>query len=248
VKIYLAGIHGDRKVFEKNTFSQNICILGSFYYVRNWMIPYIRNHWDFMLDSGAFTFIQNGRHGNINWDAYVEKYAQFIIENKVKLFYELDIDKIVGLNEVERLRLKLESIVGRQCIPVWHVNRGKKYWLRMVDEYKYVAFGAVLTDGVGARKVKSIIPWFGREAHKHKCMMHVLGFTPKDLNVFSGIIDSVDSTSWTMGNQIGYVDIFRNERIQRIDGPDNMRIKQKAVCFHNFREWIKYQQYAKENL
>jgi hypothetical protein len=248
VKIYLAGTRVVRKVYEKNTFPQNICILESFYYVENWMIPYIRNHWDFMLDSGAFTFIQNGKHSNINWDAYLEKYAQFIIENNVKLFYELDIDKIVGINEVERLRLKLESIVGRQCIPVWHVNRGKNYWLRMVDEYNYVAFGAVLTDGVGARKVKSIIPWFGREAHKHKCMMHVLGFTPKDLNVFSGFIDSVDSTSWTMGNRVGYVDVFRNGRMQQTYSPDNMKLKTKVVRFHNFREWIKYQQYAKENL
>lgn len=86
-------------------------ILQSFYYVddftRNIIIP---NCKDFLLDSGAFTFIQNAKH--VDWDEYVERYAKFVRENKIQKYFELDIDSIVGLKEVERLRAKLEKLVG----------------------------------------------------------------------------------------------------------------------------------------
>lgn len=35
----------------------------------------------------------------VNWDEYVEEYAEFIIKYDIKLFFELDIDAIVGLKK-----------------------------------------------------------------------------------------------------------------------------------------------------
>lgn len=54
-----------------------------------------------------------GSHkGGCDWDAYVSGYADFINRFDVKLFFELDIDNVVGLAEVERLRHKLEKDDG----------------------------------------------------------------------------------------------------------------------------------------
>ena len=78
-----------------------------------------------------------------NWDKYIEEYAEYVKENNVKKFLELDIDSVVGYEEVKRLRGRLEKLAGRQCIPVWHRPRGKAEFLRLCDEYSYIAIGGV---------------------------------------------------------------------------------------------------------
>ena len=80
-----------------------------------------------MLDSGAFTYLNKQSKEKINWNEYVIKYAEFIKEYNVKHFFELDIDPIVGLKEVERLRDLLEERAQRKCIPVWHKSRDLEY-------------------------------------------------------------------------------------------------------------------------
>ena len=67
------------------------------------------------MDSGAFTFMSNAaKHGNIDWLNYVDRYCDFIIENNIRLFFELDIDKIKGLRYVEMLRQRIEDKRGRK--------------------------------------------------------------------------------------------------------------------------------------
>ena len=70
-------------------------ILESFYYVRNnryfpKLYPYFEN---FMLDSGAFTFMQDSKI-TLDWMKYTEDYADFINKYDVQLFFELDINVI----------------------------------------------------------------------------------------------------------------------------------------------------------
>ena len=53
-------------------------ILESFYYCKNnafipVLIPHLKS---FLLDSGAFTFMQG--KASVNWDSYTEEYAAFI--------------------------------------------------------------------------------------------------------------------------------------------------------------------------
>ena len=57
-------------------------ILESFFYTDSdteRLLPYFG---DFLLDSGAFTFMQ-GNGGVPDWDDYAERYADFINRNKV---------------------------------------------------------------------------------------------------------------------------------------------------------------------
>ena len=204
-----------------------------------------------MLDSGAFSFMQ-GKAG-VDWDKYTEEYADWINRYDIKLFFELDIDSIVGLAEVERLRERLERLTGKKPIPVWHINRGKDYFLKdMCENYPYVALGGI----VGVKKQAQIykryqaaFPWFIREAHLRGCKIHGLGYTNIE-GLKQNHFDSVDSTAWLYGNRGGYLYKF-NERtgtMGKIDAPHGHRLKSQDAALWNFQEWIKFQKYAERYL
>ena len=127
MNIYIAGGEGEMKRFSRNAdgksydggLFKDANVLQSFYYADDWtssvLIPNCKR---FLLDSGAFTFMQASKVGKVNWDECVERYAAFINANKVQYFFELDIDSIVGYDRVLQLRTKLENLTGRKCIPV----------------------------------------------------------------------------------------------------------------------------------
>lgn len=120
-------------------------ILESFYYVKPWQLQKI-HEWDmFLLDSGAFTFLSSQKGNSVDWKEYVKNYADFIIKNKIENFFELDIDPVIGYDNVLKIRRYLENRTGKKCIPVWHRSRGKEDFLRMCDEYDYVAVGGIVS-------------------------------------------------------------------------------------------------------
>ena len=256
--VYCAGGDGEQKKFSRNadgkTYSGEIFkdanILQSFYYAddftSNVIIPNCKR---FLLDGGAFTFMQQSKVGKVNWDEYVEKYAAFINANNVELFFELDIDSIVGYERVKQLRTKLETLTGRQSIPVWHFERGKDEWLRLCEEYSYVAIGGLVSGGGEyARKHRKYFPWFIQTAHERGAKVHALGFTAlADLSKYH--FDSVDSTAWVSGNRFGAVYVFDGKTLQRHTRKEGTRIRShKALAKHNFLEWVKFQKYAEVNL
>ncbi len=208
-------------------------------------MEFLKKCGDFLLDSGAFTYMTNS--GKVeNWDLYIEEYANFINKHDIKHFFELDIDCIVGIKEVERLRDKLETLTGKKCIPVWHKSRGKEYFLRMCEKYQYVAIG-----GIVSREIKKneyhYLKWFIREAEKRGTKVHGLGFTNtkwlKNIHFYS-----VDSTSYASGTRFGTYYLFKHGEItqQKIT---NKRVKDgKNLNLHNFKEWVKFQKYAIKNL
>ena len=255
MNIYLAGEHSvrnGRDALKLNGGGQ--LILESFYYCRknDVIIKLLPRFESFMLDSGAFTFMQGANSETIDWDGYTEEYAEWINTNKIDLFFELDIDSIVGLKEVERLRAKLEQLTGKQPIPVWHINRGKEYFERMIKEYKSVALGGIVGAKKGTeiyKKYQSVFPWFIREAHNAGTKIHGLGFTSLE-GVKKYPFDSVDSTAWLYGNRGGYLYKF-NEitgEMGKIRAPEGYRLKSRDAALWNFNEWIKFQEYAKKHL
>ena len=50
-----------------------------------------------------------------------------------------------NLEEVKRLRQKLEQLTNKQPIPVWHKSRGKEAYLQDVANYDYIAFAITRT-------------------------------------------------------------------------------------------------------
>lgn len=221
-------------------------ILESFYYVNETTEKLIPLFGDFMLDSGAFTFMQ-GQKGHADWNSYIDRYADFINKNHIEKFFELDIDSVVGYPKVLEFRRRLESLTGRQCIPVWHSNRGIEEYKRMCNQYDYVALGGIVGNE-WAKKAENCIPWFINEAHKRKAKVHGLGFTKlKLLPRFH--FDSVDSTAWTTGNRFGFVYRFTGASMRKIDCPSGKRLKDpRRVAMINYTEWIKFQRWADTNL
>lgn len=277
LKLYLAGIQGKRKSFVLNNESvscrsereeQNPCvnasererererdgrtlpyILESFYYAdaeTERLIPHMK---DFLLDSGAFTFMQNS-HTHVNWDDYIERYADFIKRNNVDKYFELDIDSVVGYEKVLEYRKRLELLTNKQPIPVWHTNRGTKEFERSAQEYPYVAIGGLVGTGKSeyARKYWKYFPWFIKTAHSNGAKLHALGFTSME-GIKQFHFDSVDSTAWTTGNRFGYVYRFTGNDMQKTDVPKGKRLGDtRAVAQHNFDEWVKFQQWAETHL
>lgn len=237
MKIFLAGLS------DKPYVSWTNCkyFLESFIYYKDWEKILIQNKDNFLLDSGAFTYMNNNK-GKCNFEEYVKKYADFINKNDIKLFFELDIDTIVELEEVERLRDLLETLTNKKCIPVWHKSRGKDYFINMCKKYDYVAIGGIVTKEIKINEYK-YFNWFIKEAHKNNCKIHGLGFT--NTNLLSKYkFDTVDSTSWKSGGRFAQIHTFSRNKIEMQVYSKKFRLKDyKSLDKYNFNEWCKYQKY-----
>ena len=199
MELFLAGEHPVKN--GKNADWEGLNILETYYYLQknNEFPRLIENFQNFLLDSGAFTFMSGA--DKVDFDKYVEGYAEFIKKWGIKLFFELDIDSVVGIKEVERLRIKLEKLTGRKPIPVWHPSRGKDYWLNMIKEYDYVAIGGIAAKDISLAKYEVLFPWMLNQAHRANVKVHGLGYTKiEKLDKYR--FDSIDSTTWTVGGAI----------------------------------------------
>lgn len=248
MRVYLAGTQGEVKngagrlgdVFLTGSGEYDLCvmarvnILESFYYVKDWQTRNIHNFKSFMLDSGAFTFAY-GSGDQVDLGEYLRRYIGYINENDVDLFFELDVDKLVGHERVLEFRRELEGGTGRRCIPVWHLSRGRDEWLRLCDEYDYVALG-----GLAAKEFRDqerYIPWFTRTAHERGCRVHGLGYTKLRHLQHMGF-DSVDSTAWLSGSRGGFVFVRDGFRMGHVGPPPGRRIDPSVAACHNFMQWV----------
>ncbi|MDR1544047.1 MAG: hypothetical protein LBS50_06530 [Prevotellaceae bacterium] len=247
MNIYLAAAQTIPEPLRTDEYMKGTYILESFYYVKSWQIPFIRNSWNFLLDSGAFTFVKNSKT-KIDWENYCCRYADFINENSIDKYFELDIDALIGLKEVERLRDKLELLTNKKSISVWHISRGKEYFLEMVRNYDYVAFGGIITGGQKYRAMlEKYMPWFIRTAKKNDCKIHGLGFTGTQ-NFDKIRFHSVDSTTWSCGGRYGAIHKFKDGKISMFKAPKGKQTKDYiTINSHNFKEWLKLQKYAERN-
>lgn len=220
-------------------------MLESFYSMQEWLLPIIKKCELFLLDSGAFTFMNDKKNKNIDFDEYLEKYIEFINKNDIKYFFELDIDSIVGIEEVERLREKLERRTNKKCIPVFHKSRGKEYFIEMCKNYDYIAIGGIVTKEITPNEYK-YFKWFIDTAHSYNCKIHGLGFTNlKLMKIYN--FDSVDSTSWVAGGKFGTLYHFDGREMKQVDTRGLRRrtdITTDPINRHNYYEWVKYQKYA----
>lgn len=237
---------GQDRLYDDAIIKHRPYILESFYYAdedTERLLPYFG---DFLLDSGAFTFMQNTKT-HVNWDDYIKKYADFIVRNNIKKYFELDIDSVVGYKQVLKYRSRLEELTGRSCIPVWHKSRGIKEFQNMCREYDYAAIGGIVSGEIKSNQYK-VFPMMINEAHKNGCKLHGLGFTTLSW-LPKCHFDSVDSTAWTTGNRFGFVYRFDGKTMKKHDCPKGKRIgKSREVALINYLEWIKFQQYAERKL
>ena len=225
---------------------ENIYALGSYYNISQKFNKYIPLFKDFLLDSGAYTFLKKNNK-NVNWNAYLEKYIAYINEHKIKNFFELDIDDLIGYEKVKEFRYRLEKATGRVSIPVWHYSRGLEEYYRLCDEYSYIAIGDIAIRVIRVDDYK-YFPYLIREAHKRNCKVHGLGITATSV-IKRYHFDTVDSSSWSGGGRFGSLYFFKDGEIAARRRTKGLRIKNwEDADVHNLREFFKYQRYAESHL
>lgn len=232
-KLFLAGTSSNAKL------NYSKYVLESFYYIKSWQLDYIHK-WDmFLLDSGAFTFM-NSAKGEVDLNEYLNDYIEFINKNHIKYFFELDIDAIVGLEKVEQIRRKIEFKTRKKVIPVWHKSRGIEKYYEICREYDYIAIGGLAMKNI-KRKEYPYLKQLTRIAKEHNTKVHGLGFTTKDFMKYG--FYSVDSTSW-QGGRFGKVYRLVNGGMKSYNYPNRRLVDSKKAQLHNFNEWVKYQNYV----
>ena len=262
MKCYLGSPHTfTRRVAVEDVFNSKFqgipYVLESFFYVRSWMFPFIDNKsWNFMLDSGAFTFMSNSKNKylfkesntksskseTVDWNSYVARYADFILEHDIHDFFELDIDSVVGLSKVEDLRKSLEHRTARQCIPVWHKSRGLDNWNSLVKDYPCVAVGGIVIGEIRRSQFKYLLKLCDL-AHDHACKIHGLGVSHEQLGTNRYRFDSTDTSVWSVGHRFAYVYKFTGKRLIKFSKPEGQLMDAEKVIAHNFLEWMKFQRY-----
>lgn len=247
MKIYLANTISRQSIVEE-ILQDGITIpflLESFYYIKpSKQIPYIRNYCkSFMLDSGAFTFLNNKKNTTFRAiELFTEEYIKFINYYDIDLFFEMDLDSIIGLKKVEELREKIENETGKKSIPVFHPERGKQYFIDMVKEYNYIALGGSVSKS--REKYKNVFPYFIKEAKKNNCKIHGLGFTAlSKLHLPQFQFNSVDSSTWVQSVRFNNVFKFRNGKIELFNLDKTKKKDNYKISKNNLIEWIKYSEY-----
>lgn len=242
MRVYLAGCHSREMAFVNQSPR---FMLESFFYIKPWQVESIPLLEGFLLDSGAFSFM-NGKKA-VNFGDYLERYAAFVCNHNIERFFELDLDSIVGYDTVLQMRKRLETKTGRKPIPVWHKSRGYDEFLRMCDDYEYVAIGGIVTKEI-AKEQYPMLPQLISEAHKRGCMIHGLGFTSLS-HLQSCHFDSVDSTSWLAGSRYGQVYSFDGRTLTSKTPPKGKKtVHFTKIDEHNITEWLKFQRYAETHL
>ena len=245
MRVQLAGSESRTEMLSEQKKKLRPNILDSFFNVTPVTEKYIPYYNDYMLDSGAFTMLQ-GNAGKVDLKSYIDQYVAYINKHKVKKYFELDIDPIVGYDEVLRIRNYLYEKTGVQPIPVWHKSRGLANFKQMCKDYDYVSIGGYVAHEFSKKEIE-YFPQLIRYAHQHGAKIHGLGFTAlKSLSRCH--FDSVDSTAWVSGNRFGHVYKFNGRTMIKIDRPPGKRVKNKACAINNFTEWVKFSRYAETHL
>ena len=247
MQLYLASIEAGGYHYMGNLLYKSKYVLSSFWYMKKnpkkviFDLMEARNREDrFILDSGAFTFLNSNSEMDIN--EYLNEYIDFINKHDIKRFAELDIDPIIGYEKTMEMRDKLERETGKKCLPVWHKSRGIQAFKDDVEKYDYVSIGGIVTGEI-KRKEYPIFKQMTKYANARGVKVHGLGFTGKDCYKYG--FDSVDSSSWTSGGRFATTYKFKNNELKSVKKPDNTRSRDRVkLDTHNFIEWIKFQRYV----
>lgn len=195
---------------------------------------------EFLLDSGAFVFINKSKKSSkFSKEAlkkYIDDYIEFINQYDIRQFFEMDIDCIVGYDKVKEIRQYIENKTGKKVIPVWHRSRGMEDFYNMCKEYKYVAVG-----GIAAKEIKRSEYDFLCElcdiAHSYGCRIHGLGYSPLSvLNERKCPFDTVDSTTW-IGHRYGDFFNLKDRQLEKVKDKDRYwrELDQKS-----FASWVEF--------
>jgi hypothetical protein len=245
MKVFLAGSGWEKLWFNDNFF--DFSRLNTFYQINDKEAKKIHLYKDFLLDSGAFSFIGGAK---VSMNEYIEKYIDFINKYDIKNFFELDLYTLpeYGIKKTEEIRAYIEEKTKKKTIPVFHKMLGIDYYKKLCEDYNYIAIGASgQHDSKWTRTNPEQLKKMVLYANSKNVKVHGLGYTK--IEMLKKIpFYSVDSTSWLSGNRFGAIYVFNGSGFDKKCKPVGMRVKTDMTAKNNFYEWIKFQKYAEINL
>jgi hypothetical protein len=195
--------------------------------------PHVR----WFLDSGAFSYMaqwSSGRSSLPDPYKYFERYCQYIetYGSRFCRIAELDLDhgvKALSPREVTEWR---EEMVRRwphlPVMPVWHPSRGTAGWKEYLADprFKFVGLGGgTAQQSVGYQRQMVMA------AHRAGKRVHGFAMTKVQTVLKEVPYDTVDSTSWVMGQKFGTLYVFRHNRFFQL-GKDQG--KDKRMLFRAY--------------
>lgn len=253
MRIYLASVLNSPLVNEKNFVEmlKKTHILHSFAYAGRKDKEYIPYCKSIMMDSGAFTIMNTKKlRNNFQPLEFTRKYAEYIRDNNIELFIELDIEGVYGFDVYKDCLHCLQDITGKEPIYVFHRWRGREYYRQLVRRYNYVAMGDAPAGLLGSSEIVKYFPWFIEEAHKNNCKIHGLGFTSIPRLGYM-LFDSVDSSSWKSSFRFASLPRFNGHSIVTYNcrrTEEKQLVHNKILHNYSFAEWNKFAEYFEKEM
>lgn len=244
MELYLGGSYTE---FERKCLKDCGCLflLNTYYDMRTWRQEKVTQlistpQISFMLDSGAFTFMNSGK--KVHWKSYVNGYIDFINKYDIDRFIELDLYGVLGVETTEKIRRYIEHYTGKKPIPVYHGTMPVSYFRMLCQNYPYVAISATGTiESSKWTKNKKALKQVIRIGHSYGTKLHGLGYTRmSNLNKVEISFDSVDSSSWLSGGRFGTWYFIKHGNIcQKSMRGEGMCAK--VLNENNCRVWVEKQ-------
>lgn len=173
-----------------------------------------------LVDSGAHTFLSLPEYQDKSveyWEDYLKGYVSFVKKYRDKIFacVEMDIDTLVGTEQVNKWREEYFHPLEEDGIPViyvYHAEKGLEEWERMCKRYPYVGFSY---NEFKSPEYEGIIDQLFEIAIANKAKIHgfaVSGY--KELTTHPYF--SSDSTTWISGAQYGELNYFEGGKLKRL--------------------------------
>lgn len=166
---------------------------------------------NWFLDCGSYTYSNADRDDLPPVKKYVRRYFAYIEECGERFCRVTEPDMDIGGEDVEQVDDWREEMLDRwphlNITPVWHTGRGRETWYEYLHDERIktlaVGSGDIHHAGIGAiRRLVMDAASVGKPVHGFGC-------TRVTTTLRQVPFDSVDSTSWLMGQKVGTTFIFR---------------------------------------
>jgi hypothetical protein len=193
---------------------------------------------EWFLDSGAFTYFAKYKvepHKLMPWKIYKKLYFNYVGETWERWcrIAELDLDNSFDELTLDVLAEWRDEMVEKwptaPIMPVWHPNRGPEDWTSVCRDkrFRHLAIGSGSgMDGMLRRMVM--------EARQRNKTVHGFGMTKVNTSLQKIPYDSVDSTSWLMGQKFGTLFVFQNNKFRLLGKDGSMGKNVRKFYRHHF--------------
>lgn len=228
--LFLSGVEPRENFEQVSSVTKNVLL--SYYYIRRRGIDEIEERlkkhrgMKILIDSGAFTFFKDTKFQNKSvewWETYLKNYTEFIKAHRDYIFacVELDIDSLVGSEQVEKWREKyfypLEE-EGINIIYLYHLDKDMNYFTELCKKHSYVGFSyiEIKRELQEQELVDETIDKLFNIAKKYNTAIHGFAITGNKMLLKHPFL-SADSTTYLTGAQFGTITYFENGTLKHLD-------------------------------